>query len=358
MSPSDPAVLGAGAVVALSLLCLVASAFFSGAETGLMSVSRIRLRFRELRRGDARVGGLVDLLRREEDPILTCLIGTNLFNVLGSSLLTAAFVARIQEHGEVLAAVIVSVTVILFGEILPKVLYREYPESLTLASVPLIRLTMFLLAPVRLVLLGYSGLMRLVLPREGGGRDGLRRESMAAMLTQHHDASRDSGFRELTERCLELADLDLGVLMKRMSQVVMLSRDTSLEDCNRIVSSSGFSRLPVRGASDDEILGWVLARDLILAETGNWSGIPDDLIRDPVFVDQRISPWALFEELRWRRQQMAIVTDPGGQAVGLVTIEDLLEVLVGQIEDEFDRTLGRRAGPFRAIDTEHDGRTP
>ena len=86
--------------------------------------------------------------------------------------------------------------------------------------------------------------------------------------------------------------------------------------------------------------------DLIFADPENWQGVPDTLIRDPIFVDQRISPWALFEELRWQRQQMAIVTDPDGQSVGLVTFEDLLEVLVGRIEDEFDRTL--RRGPIRS----------
>ena len=142
---------------------LVMSAFFSGSETGLMSVSRVRLRGREYGRGP-RGRRLDDLLRHIEDPIMTCLIGTNLFNVLVSAVVTAALTERFGERGEWLAVLIVATVVILFGEILPKVLYREFPERLTVASVPGIRVAMVLAAPVRWVLRGYSELWRRMLP--------------------------------------------------------------------------------------------------------------------------------------------------------------------------------------------------
>jgi magnesium and cobalt exporter, CNNM family len=323
------------------LVCLVASAFYSGTETGLMSVSRIRLRFMELRDGNRKLGRLLNLLRHEEDPILTCLIGTNLFNVLASSILTAALILRLGEYGELAAAFILSVLVIIFGEILPKVLYREFPQRMTVASVPVLRLSMILLAPLRLVLLGYSQLLRLTLPASARRSGAMRREAVAAMLTRHQETIEDTGFRELTERCLELADLDTAVLTKRLPNVVMLSHGASLQECRTAFSASGFSRLPVYGEGLQDILGWVLARDLLFADTEHWQGVPEHLIREPVFVDTRISPWALFEELRWQRQQLAFMTDAEGEVIGIVTFEDLLEVLVGRIEDEFDRTLVR-----------------
>ena len=200
---------------------------------------------------------------------------------------------------------------------------------------------MFLLAPLRVVLLGYSQLLRLMLPRSAHKQGAMRREAVVAMLTRHQETVVDTGFRELTERCLELADLDTGVLTKRLPNVVMLPRDALLQECITSFSASGFSRLPVYGSDPQDILGWVLARDLLFVGHEDWLGVPDHLIREPVFVDIRISLWSLFEELRWQRQQLAFMTDADGTVVGIITFEDLLEVLVGRIEDEFDRTLIR-----------------
>ncbi len=326
---------------AIVVACLCASAFFSGVETGLMSVSRIRLRFLSLGRDDARLGRLAALLDRLEAPVLDCLIGTNLFNVLFSAVLTVAFTARYARHGEILAAAVGSGLVIVFGEILPKVLYREYPERLTLGSLRLLELSRRVFAPVGWLLRGYSRLLDAVLPgRAAAERTALGRDAMTVMLTTHPAVARDRRFTELLDRCLDLADLDLSAIMRPWPRVRMLPRTATLAEARAAAATSGYSRLPVHDPDDDRILGWLLVRDLLLVdEDAPWDGIPPTLIRTLSYVDRAMSPWALFEEMRWQRQQMALVADGPGNPVGLVTLEDLLEILVGSIEDEFDRSL-------------------
>ena len=166
-------------------LGLVVSAFFSGSETGYMSVSRVRLR--RLARDNSAIGRrLLSQLRRIEDPILTCLIGTNLSNVVLSAVATMVLTEHYGQKGEWLAVILVGTLVIFFGEIIPKVLYREFPESMTLASAPAIALSMLILAPVRWALNGYTVLLHRTLPGDqDGGRGELDRRSLAALLISH-----------------------------------------------------------------------------------------------------------------------------------------------------------------------------
>lgn len=329
-------------LVLVTAVCLVFSALFSGMETGLMSVSRIRLR-RLRRSGEGRAEWLAGLLRRVEDPILTCLIGTNLFNVLASSLAAAAMVARFGERGDVIAAAVMAPLVIVFGEILPKVLFREYPERLTVGSVPLLRGAMAVLAPLRAALLAVASLLHRVLPGDPPAEQGVMdRGRLVSLLLTHAAGSSSGHFTEHLKRCLALADLRLAAIMTPMSRVVSLPADAPLEECRRVAAESGYSRLPVR-EPDGSLPGWVLVRDLLLAESGAGPGAVRALLRDCLLADQDMSPWALLDEMRWQQQQMAVVVDRGGEPRGVVTLEDLLEVLVGSIEDEHDRPVGRSA---------------
>ncbi len=331
------ALLSLDVVILTTIACLIASAFYSGTETGLMSVSRIRLRVRD----DVETLGLRSLLQNVEDPIITCLIGTNLFNVLASTLVTAALTLRYGRHSELISVAVMSVLVITFGELIPKIVYREYPESMTLMSLRPLRWSMFVFAPARWVLLGYSRLISALIPShlEAGAYNNSR-AAMALMLrSENNHGGGDQLFDELLERCLRLEAMNLSALMTPVSRIVSLPRTASLADCRATAAISGFSRLPVYGEDSTKPVGWLLARDLLfLEEEVEWDGIPATSLRTCPWVQRDLSPWALYEEMRWQKQQVAMVADQDGQWVGLVTLEDLLEILVGSIEDEFDRS--------------------
>lgn len=340
--------LSPAVTVVVLVACLTTSAFFSGVETGLMSISRIRLSTRLRREPHPRAAALRRLLARIEDPVLSCLIGNNLVNVSFSAVLTAALAARYGNRGEFAAAAIATVMMVIFAEIIPKTVYREYPERLSLASVRPLRAVMLLLAPARWVLLAYSSLLDRLLPGRGRRAEGavIGREAMHHLMSAHPAAAQDGRFTELLARCLALSDLNLDAVMTPWARVDSLPREADPATCRRLAAASGYSRLPVLGEDAREVHGWVLARDLLLspAMQQDWRRIPDALLRTCPRVDREMSPWGLFEEMRWQRQQMAVVVDAGGNPLGMVTLEDLLEVLVGSIADEFDDEADQAAG--------------
>ncbi|MBK7702993.1 MAG: DUF21 domain-containing protein [bacterium] len=247
--------LSPAAALAVLAVCLTASAFFSGAETGLMSISRIRLRTLLRRQPHPGAAALRRLLARIEDPVLTCLIGTNLANVGFSAVLTAALATRYGNRGEFAAAAIAAVLVIVFGEIIPKVVYREFPERLSLASVRPLRAVMLLLAPARWVLLAYSSLLDRLLPGRGRRAEGavIGREAMHQLMAAHPAAAQDGRFTELLARCLALSDLNLDAVMTPWARVDSLPRSGPRDlppprGRVRLQPAAGAGRRPARGA--------------------------------------------------------------------------------------------------------------
>jgi putative hemolysin len=317
---------------------LIMSAFFSGSETGLMSVSRVRLR-RDAPTESGRGRTLRSLLRNIEDPILTCLIGTNLFNVMISAVLTVAMATIFGEQGELAAVLLGATLVITFGEILPKVLYREYPEGLTLASVPGIRLAMLLAWPVRKLLLGYTRLWHWILPDKSGHvASGLERRNLAALLLSNSAPNRaDRRFGVLMDRYLHLERVTLGPIMQPLDRLVTVRSDATVGQLLEEASRHGFSRFPLVDGAGDLLQGYVLVRDLLFLPLEDHDRpVPRKLWRPLLLVDVRMSPYELFEELSYLSAQMAGVVDPRGNLLGLITLEDLIETVIGSIHDEFD----------------------
>lgn len=321
----------------LLLFSLVGSAFFSGCETGLMSASRVRLRDLAIG-GDRRVDRLQRLRDHLDDAILTCLIGTNLSNVLASAVTTALLIAAFGPRGEVLAIVVASLVLVILGEILPKVLYREYPERLTLWSLPALQTFRLVISPVRWPLGGYARLLRRL---EGPGQHsatGLDRRTVASLLAATVPVTRDRRFHLAMERFLRLSHRRIQDLMRPVAAVVAVPQTVTLAEALGTAASSGFSRLPVRG-TDGDLVGYLLVRDLLLAEERLAADqpVPVDLVRSLLLVDAGLSPYELFEELHARSAQLAAVVDRTGCALGIITLEDLIENVTGAIADEFDQ---------------------
>jgi len=323
--------------IVVGLVSLLMTAFFSGAETGFMSVSRVRLR----RHGDhdsPRQRRLTEMLRNIEDPILTCLIGTNLFNVMFTSLVTAALAMFYGQQGEWIAVLVSALVIISLGEILPKTLFREFPERFTLAAVPAVNVAMKILAPIRWALLGYTKLWRRILPAEEGPHQGLDRRGLAALLTADAEPNpRDSRFTASLEKFMALAGHPLTQIMRPLDDIVRVGPDTTVAACLKVAAESGFSRLPVTREDGRQLQAYLLVRDLIfLPREEHDRFVPRKLWRTFLLVDERMSPYELFEELRSQKRQVAVVVDAAGQPLGLVTLEDLIELVMGSVHDEFD----------------------
>ncbi len=330
--------LGWPALLVIVVVCLAFSAFFSGTETGYMSVSRVRLRQSGLAATN-RGMRLLEQLKNIEDSILTCLVGTNLFNVMVSAVATVALTERFGQDGQWLAVIIVSTLVIVFGEILPKVIYREFPEVMTLASVPGISMAMVLLTPVRGLLRMYTGIWHRLVPEgeieEGEGLD--RRNLAALLLSNSVPIQGDHRFAQAVDRFMEVASLTVGPIMRPLDKLVTVGPEITVGGCLEVAAQSGFSRLPITGENGWPLHGYVLIRDLLfLSRDEHERPVPRKLWRSFLLVDVRMSPYELFEELRHQGQQVAVVVDPGGSPLGMFTLEDLIESVIGSVTDEFD----------------------
>ncbi len=337
----DTSALGWPELFLIVLVSLALSAFFSGTETGYMSVSRVRLR-QSGRGATDRGKRLQEQLKHIEDPILTCLVGTNLFNVMVSAVATMALTERFGQDGQWLAVVIVSALVIVFGEILPKVIYREFPEVMTLASVPGIGIAMVLLTPVRRLLTVYTGIWHRLVPKGDGDKgEELDRRNLAALLLSHSvPLPGDHRFASAVDRFMELASLTLGPIMRPLDQLVTVGPYSTVGQCLAVAAQSGFSRLPITREDGQQLQGYVLIRDLLfLSRQEHERLVPRKLWRTYLLVDVRMSPYELFEELRHQGQQLAVVVDPGGSPLGIITLEDLIESVIGSVTDEFDLPL-------------------
>jgi putative hemolysin len=330
--------LGTAGLVLVALL--VATGFCSGTETGFLSASRVRLR-RLAAAGDRGAAPVLALRNRMEDVVLTLLVGNNIVNVLVSSLLTVTFLARFGEHGEELAVAVATVCTAVFGEILPKVVFREFPERLTIAAVPALRAMMFVLAPARWLLNAYARFLQRVSGRSSAVGQALDRSGLVSLLVgEEAPAAQDRHFRQALEQFLRLSGRQVAQMMRPLADVVTVRHDATLHQTLDLAAASGFSRLPVTGPESGQVLGYLLVRDLLfLAEepgTDLEAPVPREVRRTILEVDGNLSPYELFEELHHRQHQLALVVDDRSRPMGLLTLEDLIEKVTGSISDEFD----------------------
>lgn len=324
--------------VLLLALALLGSAFFSGCEIGLMTASRVRLH-RMIAAGHGRAAGLLRQRERLDDSILTCLLGTNLSNVLASAVSTALFIGLLGPRGEYVAIVATSLVLVTLGEILPKILYREYPERLTLWSLPLLKGFRLLASPVHWPLTVYAKLLQRLQGHGPVHAPLLDRSALAILLAAGGvPETRDRRFLQAMNRFLLLSNRRVADIMRPLDSVRVVPEGVTMAEALTLAARSGFSRLPVEGTEGD-VSGYLLVRDLLLAEGSVDADqpVPIDLVRTLHLVDSGLSPYELFEDLHACSAQLAAVVDRNGRALGIVTLEDLIEKVTGAIADEFDQ---------------------
>jgi len=325
----------------LLVLLIVLSGVFSGTEAALLSVSKIRARalVQEKRFG---AKALLEIKEHQSRAIITVLIGNNLVNI-AASVLATIIATKVYlslgidaATGLGLATGVMTLVVLVFGEVLPKTLATAHSTSFALAMAKPLRLLQKLLWPVVWFLEAFS---RWALALLGSAQASplITEEDIKSML----QAGVEERVLEKNEQKLMLAALDFNdtpvwEVMVPRARMVALPRSMSVEAALRSASKSRYSRFPIYGVSRDDIVGTVHIKDLIRADAEGAGGKRhvDAIMRRPLFVsrEQRVS--GLFKDFQKRRMHLAIVVDEFGGVEGLVTLEDLFEELVGDIADE------------------------
>jgi len=334
----------------LLLVLLILSAFFSAAETALTSVSELRLRYLHKRAASAKRSRALEHLLKEPNDFLTCLvIFNNLVNVGASSLATLMFLRVLPgdlpdfAYG-LISTFVLTVFLLVIGEITPKNLARNRPEAITLAVVvPVWSLTRTTLPVVRLF---RKLAAKLVSPlgveffaRE---RTPLTRDQFVAFIEAGEERgllTREHG--DMMRRILLLSEITAEDIMVPRTEVRAVEVTTPLAEAVRFVLADGHSRYPVFETTPDNVVGLLHAKDLIPYGECRVEVALKSLVRPVSFVPKTKPIGALLREFQAERAHMAVVVDEYGGMAGIVTLEDILEEIVGEIEDEYDRRRPR-----------------
>ena len=335
----------AGAI--LLLLCL--SAFFSGSETALTAASKSKLKA-QADRGSRGATVAMKVTDDSERMIGALLLGNNVVNILSASLATALLTRAFGQGGVALATLVMTVLVLIFGEVLPKTIAITFPEAVAARVAPVVRVLIAAFSPiVSLVRLLVRGLMRLFGVRENpdGRMLALREEIVGAIALGHSEGAFEKEGRDRLLGALDLSERTVDEIMRHRRQVEMVDADQPPDRILDQVLNSPYTRLPVFRDSDDNILGVIHAKDLlrevdklVRGAEGSVASIAGlDILKvamKPYFIPDTTSLDEQMREFLKRRTHFALVVDEYGALQGLITLEDILEEIVGEIRDEYD----------------------
>lgn len=336
----------------LALLVLLAlSGFFSGSETALLSLDKLRVRFllQKERPGAAKLAALLE----DPDRLLSgILVGNNLVNIAASVIATGLFVSNFGEHGELLTVLILTPILLVFSEVCPKTYAAQYPEKMSFLVLHPIRVIVWLLTPVVKVVASLSRLLTSFF--RGAAAEGLSvsEDEIRAII----EVGEESGVvaaeqRRMLHGIFDLSETRVRDVMIPRTEMVGIDVAANFQEVLEIVQRERHSRFPVYSDDLDSIVGVVHSKDVLdfINRTEKFSLA--DICRKPYFVPESKRVAVLLQSFRQRREHLAIVVDEYGGVEGIVTLEDVIEEIVGEIHDEYDveEVDFRQLGPGRFL---------
>ncbi|MEY3900997.1 MAG: hypothetical protein RL189_303 [Pseudomonadota bacterium] len=325
------------------LVCLVLSAFFSATETALTSLSSLKAK--HLRENHGRAGKALDLWLNSPHRVLAAvLIGNNLVNIFASiyadNLISNAFGSVSVE----LVTAIMTIVIVLFSEIVPKTLAKTYATQIALPMIHIFRVFYLVLFPFTWLLSGISDLVsHAVRKRNAKTAPQITEEELEFLI----DVGEEEGVlaeqkHEMLSGIFELGDTVVREVMVHRTDMTALPVNSTVHDAAELFRERGLSRIPVFDGRVDNIIGILHLKDILFfikkhsRDESYWEAPVAEIKRDAMFVPESKPVDQLFQEMRKNRQHMAIVLDEYGGTSGVVTMEDILEEIVGEIRDEFD----------------------
>ena len=321
-------------IIAIFLLLLL-SAFFSSSETAITRVSDAKIH-QKAEEGNKKAINTKNLLKDREKVIGALLLGNNAVNILASALTTSLFIAPFGDLGIFYATILMTILIFIFSEVLPKTYAIRKSEKLTLFTVPYISFLTKVLAPINIIV---QLLVRSILDltgREKNKNDG-RQNIRGAIILADDEGSVRKRDRKMLEGILDLSELDVAEIMTHRKNIE--SFDIS-EESKKIFEKSiksNFSRIPIWEDNPDNIIGILHIKDLIRAANISKTLDVKAILQKPLFIPETTSLSKQLNEFRKSSTQIALVIDEYGVLQGLITMEDILEEIVGEIFDEFDQ---------------------
>lgn len=339
------------------LVLIGASAFFSGSETALTAASRARIHQRA-RKGDKRAR-IVRRLREDKETLLgALLLGNNLVNIMAASLATSVLVSLFGEAGVALNTIGMTLLLLIFAEVLPKTIAITHPDRMAVIVAPVVRWVVYILRPavitVRFIVKCILRLLRIdetsVLNQESHD------EELRGVIELHRsDDDPDTHVeRQMLSSVLDLGEVEVDDVMTHRSRVASVDASLPVDEIVEQVLNSPYTRIPLWRDDPDNIVGILHAKALLRAIRSNPTELSENLIgeiaAEPWFIPDTTTLWDQLQAFRKRREHFALVVDEYGALMGIVTLEDILEEIVGDITDETDISVpGVRLQPDGSV---------
>ncbi|WP_099190776.1 HlyC/CorC family transporter [Tepidibacter mesophilus] len=313
------------------------SSFFSASETALMSLSKIKIR--HMKEENVKGADVVSKLIENPNKLLgAILVGNNVVNIGASAIATSLFIGLFKENGAVIATAFMTILVLIFGEITPKSLAAQNSESVSLKVSKIISIVVVMLSPIVFV---FNYLSKFIITLFGGNPDAhqpfITEEELRTMVdVSHEEGVLEVEEKEMIQNVFEFGDLQAKDAMIQRTDVVGIDVEDTYDEIVEKFQQDHFSRMPIYEESIDDIIGILNVKDLAFVDKDRDTFDIRKYMRDPYYTFEFKKITELFQEMRQEKVHMAIVLDEYGGTAGIITIEDLIEEIVGDIEDEYD----------------------
>ena len=321
------------------LICLIFSGFFSATETAYTSFNRAKMKTLASE-GNKRAERVLRQSENYDRLLSTVLVGNNIVNITLSSVSTLWFVSLLantaaKDMAATISTIVITVVVLLFGEISPKSIAKDHPEGFAMGVSAFLGFLVVILTPINWIFMLWKKLLsKIFKPSEN---DTVTEGELLTLVDEaHEDGSVDEYSKELIENIFDFDDLSAGEIATHRTEITMLASDDSIEEWENIISNSRFSRYPVYGEDVDDIVGILNAREYFRLEEKTRESIFKNAIVPAYFVPENVKADVLFRNMKKNKEFIAIVLDEYGGVQGIVTFTDLVECLVGEFSETSD----------------------
>jgi len=317
------------------IILLSASAFFSSAETALMTSNKLRMR-NLAENGDKRAAKVLKVTENTDKMLSAILIGNNIVNLTASSISTALTLKIFGSKLVGIATGILTFLILVFGEITPKNVASKNAEKMALAYIGVISFLVTLLTPVIFIVNTVSKFVISIFNKNGDDNNAVTEEELRAMVEySHEEGVIENEEKKMIVNVVDFGDTVAGDIMVPRVDMVMVDEKSSYEEILQVFREERYTRIPVYEETPDNVIGILNVKDFLLIEDKE-NFVMKELLREPLYTYEYKKTSALMMDMRKTGANIVIVLDEYGITAGLITLEDMLEEIVGEIRDEFD----------------------
>ena len=322
--------------IIIILVCLLFSAYFSATETAFSTLNRIRVKT-IADKGNKKAKRVLKLSDNWDSMLSTILIGNNLVNILSASLATILFTKWIgEQNGPTISTVILTVVVLIFGEITPKSIAKEHPEAFAMFSAPLLKFLMIILFPFNFIFKQWKKLVSLIFkPKEH--EENIVEEELISMVeesVEEGEIEEDEG--QIIRSAIEFNELEIGDIFTPRIDVTAIPSDLPIDEIAKVFVETGYSRIPVYDNDFDNFQGILYYKDFYAQKQVKNTFNIKEILKPIIYVTKNQKINDVLKEFQSKQLHFGVILDEFGSVAGVVTLEDIIEEIVGEIWDEHD----------------------